>query len=647
MVKFVKEARVISQLHHPHIVSIFDVFKENNTAYYVMDYIEGYSLQDIVKKEGALSESRALNYIRQIAGALEYMHGKNLLHLDVKPANIMVDNTGNAILIDFGLSKQYDMEGSQTSTTPVGISHGYAPIEQYWQNGVRSFSPQTDVYSLGATLYKLLSGQTPPQPGDILDDGLLELPSSISEVTRKAVRQAMQMRKVDRPHSIIDFIEIFSNANNKGTKTVPPHSNKETVEAKEETVIIGEEKTSESISPKTFRVEDVKKGKDNEESKRIYVVWALLLLIPFVFFLIRNSSSVEAPKDNSTVKLTDSVAVEKYKPTYQSVNLGLSVEWASFNIGADSPEDYGGLFCWGDPTGQLTKQSKRSFKNISGTQLDIATIQWGSDWRLPTKTEMEELIKKCTWTFITIGNVSGYKVIGSNGNSIFLPAAGSINSGENNICERNVIGNYWTDNWYADYQGARYLCFYNGKKYISCYNPSYRFSIRPVKGAISNNISDDYRRKNLQKVKPKDSLSSQVASTKYPKETIKENTDSELIPTIEDEDIYVNSVDDVYEVVEEMPEYPTGMAGLMTFIGQNLQYPRTAQEKGVQGRVVVSFVVNQDGTPVDFKIVHGVDEDLDKEAIRVLKLMSKWKPGKQKDKPVRVKYTLPIGFRLE
>ncbi len=214
MAKFIKEARVISQLNHPNIVGIHDIFTENNTAYYVMDFIQGKSLQDVVKEEGAISEMRALNYIRQVADALEYMHNKNLLHLDVKPGNIMVDRNGHATLIDFGLSKQYDMGGDQTSTTPVGISHGYAPIEQYKQNGVQSFSPQTDVYSLGATLYKLLSGQTPPQPSDILDDGLPELPSTISNITRNAIKQAMQVRKADRPQDIKQFLEYFTVKNN-------------------------------------------------------------------------------------------------------------------------------------------------------------------------------------------------------------------------------------------------------------------------------------------------------------------------------------------------------------------------------------------------------------------------------------------------
>ena len=155
--KFIKEARALAKLRHRHIVRIIDVFEENNTAYYVMEYIAGGSLGDKAKG-AALPEADAVRYIRQVASALDYVHSRHMMHLDVKPSNILLNSDGEAILIDFGLSKQYDMSGEQTSSTPVGISHGYAPMEQYKRGGVGTFSPATDIYSLGATLYKLVTG---------------------------------------------------------------------------------------------------------------------------------------------------------------------------------------------------------------------------------------------------------------------------------------------------------------------------------------------------------------------------------------------------------------------------------------------------------------------------------------------------------
>ncbi len=102
----------------------------------------------------------------------------------------------------------------------------------------------------------------------------------------------------------------------------------------------------------------------------------------------------------------------------------------------------------------------------------------------------------------------------------------------------------------------------------------------------------------------------------------------------------------IFMVVEEMPEFPGGQAALMSFIAKSIKYPVVAQENGIQGRVTCSFVVNKDGSIVDAEVVRGIDPSLDKEALRVINTMPKWKPGKQRGKPVRVKFTVPINFRL-
>lgn len=105
--------------------------------------------------------------------------------------------------------------------------------------------------------------------------------------------------------------------------------------------------------------------------------------------------------------------------------------------------------------------------------------------------------------------------------------------------------------------------------------------------------------------------------------------------------------EEIFVVVEEMPSFPGGMKALMQYLGKNIKYPTISQENGVQGRVVLQFVVNKDGSIVDIKVARGVDPYLDKEAIRVVKSMPKWKPGKQRGKSVRVRYTLPVLFKLQ
>ena len=204
--KFVKEAQNIASFSHNNIIKIYEVFEENNTAYYVMDYY-GKSLSEYLSQKKILTEGMALMFIRQIASALSYIHSRNFNHLDVKPGNVLLDNNNNAVLIDFGLTKHYDNGGDQTSSTPVGISRGYAPLEQYKQGGVSTFSPSTDIYSLGATLYKLLTGVTPPEADDVNENGLC-FPANvpISGSMKKAIAYAMQPKRKDRPQSIEEFL---------------------------------------------------------------------------------------------------------------------------------------------------------------------------------------------------------------------------------------------------------------------------------------------------------------------------------------------------------------------------------------------------------------------------------------------------------
>ena len=206
--KFLKEARTISTMDNPHIVRVFDSFEENGTAYYVMEYIEGESLASIVERDGALDESTARRYIAEVADALGYLHERNTLHLDVKPHNIMVRKSDDrAILIDFGLAKHYDDEsGTQTTSTLGGRSHGYSPIEQYDDGGVALFSPETDIYSLGATLYYLVTASHPPRANVVGSNGLPELPHSVSSPTRAAITAAMGFSIKQRPHTTATFM---------------------------------------------------------------------------------------------------------------------------------------------------------------------------------------------------------------------------------------------------------------------------------------------------------------------------------------------------------------------------------------------------------------------------------------------------------
>lgn len=207
--KFIREAQMIAEMEHPNIVPVYDVFEDNGTAYYVMKYIEGSSLDEILAENGSLEEDVAVDYISQIAGALDYVHSNNTLHLDIKPSNILISGE-KAILIDFGVSKHYDSRGTQTSSTPVGFSVGYAPLEQC-RGDICTFTPATDIYSLSATFYKMLIGVVPPSAGEIYETGLQEIDSKFSPGVRDAIRAGMSVSKNARPQNISAFLGILHN----------------------------------------------------------------------------------------------------------------------------------------------------------------------------------------------------------------------------------------------------------------------------------------------------------------------------------------------------------------------------------------------------------------------------------------------------
>lgn len=207
--KLIKEAKILSEVHHPYIVNVLEVFEENNTAYIAMEYISGFSLKYMLEKNGILPEATILKYVRQIGEALQFVHDKSILHLDIKPSNILIDKNGNARLIDFGVSKRYDIEQEETSTTMLTLSKGFASIEQYDNEGIQVFSPRPDIYSLGATMYNLLTGKIPTE--SILRaarplQNPSEINAAISPKTEAVIIKAMQIIPADRFETVGEML---------------------------------------------------------------------------------------------------------------------------------------------------------------------------------------------------------------------------------------------------------------------------------------------------------------------------------------------------------------------------------------------------------------------------------------------------------
>lgn len=483
MNKFLKEARTISQLDHSNIVKIHDIFKENNTAYYVMDYIEGCSLNDIINSIGPLPSDEAVGYINPVADALQYLHESNINHLDIKPANIMVRSSDSkAVLIDFGVSKQYDEQGGQTSTTPVGISHGYAPMEQYKQGGVSTFSPQTDIYALGATLYKLVTGKTPPQAMDVLDDGLPLLPSSVTPAVANAIKKAMQPLKKDRPQSVKEFLDILNNT--AASQQTSSYSPSRPTANDESTVIVDatpKPTYSSEPAPKVSVVQEKEKP-----SYTKYIIGIVAVVLAIIIGVVWSNN------DPGPINYTEEAVVEEVVTGRGTINghewvdLGLSVKWATCNVGANAPHEYGNYYAWGETSTKSeynTDNSRTYGKNMSdisgNAAYDAARANWGGSWRMPTEAEMEELMNRCTWKWTTLSGVNVYSVTGPNGNIIFLPAAGyCYGSSRYNVGEG---GYYWSSTPYESNTYYAYnLYFRRGSHLVIWSDRNNGRTVRPV-----------------------------------------------------------------------------------------------------------------------------------------------------------------------
>ena len=163
--QFTREAGLLHQLRHLNLPRVTDHFAiAGQGQYLVMDYIEGEDLRCLVARKGPIAEAQALSWIDQVLDALEYLHRCQVIHRDVKPANVKITPQGQVFLVDFGLAKVYD-PGQETTIGARGATPGYAPPEQYGQGRTDA---RSDVYSTGAMLYTLLTGKVPPDALDMV-----------------------------------------------------------------------------------------------------------------------------------------------------------------------------------------------------------------------------------------------------------------------------------------------------------------------------------------------------------------------------------------------------------------------------------------------------------------------------------------------
>lgn len=503
--KFEREARNLSTLSHPNIVKVLEAFHANGTTYYSMEYIDGISLDKKIAQspQGRIPLTEAIETLKQISAAIAFMHSRNMLHLDVKPGNVMMRKDGTAVLIDFGLSKQYTSDGEPESSTKVGAgTPGYAPIEQASYHEGNGFPTMMDVYALGGTLFKMLTGQRPPEASEILNEGFptdslrqLFIPDNIVN----SISKAMAPLKKDRWQTVDEFVKHLDEH---GEHTIYEDTSSEN--ARSESTTFDDRKFSHKLQGDPI---------DARRSSHRYAS--------------DHSADFE---DNDEDQTESWFTRNKVVCAVAALLIALVVGLYVMNSKTDK-----------EPQTAATEQPTQLADSIAASQEEAGETQ--------------------------NGKVADNNETRSDGK----PTNGNNNDGHSSPSQASSRPNKTTQN--------------------------------------GQNAPEPVRSEPLNKPQP------------------------------------VNS-NRVYDVVEQMPSFPGGISGLRTYLNQNIRYPAVAQENCVQGRVVVSFVVGKDGHISDVTVLRSVDPSLDKEAIRVVRNMPRWTPGKQGGEPVKVRYNVPVSFRL-
>ena len=624
--KFQREAENLSKLHHPNIVKVLEVFDENNTTYYVMEFIDGETIDEYIKRNGKLTVDESLIITQEVCSALSYMHDHKMLHLDLKPKNIMRDSEGHIYLIDFGLAKQYNDNGEPESSTTLGLgTPGYAPIEQAHYKKDGTFPVTLDIYAVGASLYKMLTGKTPPESSYVLNDGLPHdalTKAGVYDDVIAVVEKAMAPIKKDRYQTVTDLSKAIS--------TLSSSSSEQTeFEVEEEGTTIDIDSRGKSkveIDPNTDGIEFHFIGSSSPDSRS----YKIHIKETSISLKISSSGDILHEEDFPFNKLRFSKIIVTLK------NLDIH-KIPEFNEGADGGET-------------LTLKLLRN-----GTEYYSGYI-YGNEYKHFGGTTDADLylvkseIEKCVPNFQAL---------------LAKEKEEEPEEYEFEDEEPSFLEKYWK---YGLAAAVVLLCIYFCSRWNSSSSTSeddeeFGTDTLLVDSIAEDSfvdetieqtpnpkekmvIKEDKKVKDEVKSKQKEQIqSTPQAPTQSYNSSVQQNQNNVAFnPGAKPEPVKTETI---YDVVEEMPSFPGGASGLMAYLSQKINYPVVAEENGIQGRVVLTFVVERDGSITDVRVVKSVDPSLDAEAMRVIRSMPRWKPGKQNGSAVRVKYTTPVTFRLQ
>ena len=535
---FVKEINKVYHLNHTNLLKPQYVAAWNNMPYLVMTYCSAGSLE---KQIGQITEQEIWKILHDVASGLAYLHSNNIIHQDIKPANILQDDMGNYVIIDFGIStlaRDTLRKSTLRGNTSAGTLAYMAP-ERFSKDPTPLFA--SDIWSLGAMLFELLEGKT-PFPADFgggmqkAGAELIDITANVSQELKSLIYKMLSLNTWDRP-TATTLVEWAKNPS-------------------------AIEKPSLPIQRKITKPAEQPQQPNQPPRKRWIWIMVALLIIAGLGMIgirkyqdyqleiaikeqirqdsirqvqiqdsireVRRQDSIRAEQER--IRRNDSIAAVQAAEQerkrlerkqnqlefagtgshygYDYVDLGLSVKWATCNVGASRPEDYGFYFSWAETApksvyswsnykwcnGNINAITKYCTISSYGTACygnidnnmdvdlsdDAANVNMNGNWRMPTRSELEELHINCAWNWTTLNGLKGYKVTSKiNGKSIFIPAAGCRVEGSHK--DKGSRGTYWSNSLTDEYPFQAYkLSFDSRYVMVVVSSRAAGCSIRPV-----------------------------------------------------------------------------------------------------------------------------------------------------------------------
>ena len=482
IVEFREEFRNVSTLIHTNILrpEHYDVY--GSRPFLVMPLCRG----SVEGQAGGMSEPELWHFIRDVSSGLAYLHGHEILHRDIKPDNILINSDGDYVISDFGISTRMrsTMRRSsmrQNKDADISGTIAYMAPEMFTRSP--SAVKATDIWALGATLYELMTGELLffGQGGLVQLKGaeLPELPDRYSQDLRDTVASCLSIDTWVRPTaSELSEYAVFKL---KGEEVCMPWSDRNNVNSKNKHTWTDFKKTERKVAPASGDTESRPKRLRPRLLRNKWVWLTLFLLLAIGGTFAGYRISIDKHRAAEMALREKAYQDGRIHNGYEWVDLGLSVLWATCNVGASSPSDYGNYYAWGETDTKLiyAKGISRTMPDISGDpKYDAVTANWGGGWRMPTEEEFSELVGRCDWEWTSQGGRNGYKVTGPNGNSIFLPAAGR--RGGMSLEYAGDNGYYWSSTSDGGAEGAYCLEFGSGNHYVYRYGRYLGQSVRPV-----------------------------------------------------------------------------------------------------------------------------------------------------------------------